>query len=94
MANLVKTAKSQCPNDKIVVSGYSQGAMVVHNAFKQGISASDVAGALMFGDPLKTQSISGLSTEKVKEFCATSDSICGTGDNPQGSHISAPPGRT
>ncbi|KAL5373339.1 hypothetical protein DPSP01_012781 [Paraphaeosphaeria sporulosa] len=88
MAKLVKAAISQCPDSKIFVSGYSQGAMVVHNAFKQGISASDVTGALMFGDPLKTQSISGLSTDKLKEFCATADSICGTGDNPQGSHIS------
>ena len=85
MAKLVKASKSQCPNSKIIVSGYSQGAMVVHNAFKQGISTSDVAGALMFGDPLKTQTISGLNT---KQFCATADSICGTGDNPQGSHLS------
>ncbi|KAL1611873.1 hypothetical protein SLS60_000094 [Paraconiothyrium brasiliense] len=88
MAKLVQTAKSQCPDSKIIVSGYSQGAMVVHNAFSQGISASDVTGAIMFGDPLKTQSISGLSTDKIKEFCATADSICGTGDNPQGSHLS------
>ncbi|KAJ4293260.1 hypothetical protein N0V90_008542 [Kalmusia sp. IMI 367209] len=88
MAELVKAAKSQCPDSKIIVSGYSQGAMVVHNTFQQGVSASDVAGAVMFGDPLKTQSISGLSTSQVKEFCATADSICGTGDNPQGSHLS------
>lgn len=88
MAKLVKTAKSQCPDSKIILSGYSQGAMVVHNAFSQGVSASDVTGAVMFGDPLKTQSINGLGTDKVKEFCATADSICGTGDNPQGSHLS------
>ncbi|KAF2440484.1 carbohydrate esterase family 5 protein [Karstenula rhodostoma CBS 690.94] len=88
MAKLVKAAKSQCPGSKIFVSGYSQGAMVVHNAFQQGISASDVTGAIMFGDPLKTMSISGLSTDKVKEFCATADSICGTGTNPTGSHLS------
>lgn len=88
MASSVKAAKSQCPNTKIIVSGYSQGAMVVHNTFSQGVSASDVAGAIVFGDPLKTQSMGGLSADKVKEFCATADSICGTGDNPSGSHLS------
>lgn len=88
MAELVKTAKSQCPDSKIILSGYSQGAMVVHNAFKQGVSASDVAGTVMFGDPLKTQAITGLTTDQVKEFCATTDSICGTGDNPSGGHLS------
>jgi cutinase len=32
MAKLVKQALSQCPNTKVVVGGYSQGSMVVHNA--------------------------------------------------------------
>lgn len=88
MASSVKAAKSQCPNTKIIVAGYSQGAMVVHNAFSQGVSASDVMGAVLFGDPLKTQSVGDLSKDKVKEFCATQDMICGGGDNPSGSHLS------
>lgn len=32
MADLATQALSQCPDTKIVLSGYSQGAMVVHNA--------------------------------------------------------------
>jgi cutinase len=90
MADLVKAAKSQCPSSKIIVSGYSQGAMVVHNAFSKGVSAGDVAGAVMFGDPLKRQAISGLSTDKVKQFCGTSDQICGGGGDggATGSHLS------
>ncbi|KAI2476164.1 Cutinase [Pyrenophora tritici-repentis] len=58
MADLVQLAKKQCPSTKIILSGYSQGAMVVHNAFSKGVSAGDVAGAVLFGDPLKRQAIS------------------------------------
>ena len=32
MAKLVKQALSQCPKTKVLLGGYSQGAMVVHNA--------------------------------------------------------------
>jgi len=90
MADLVKQAKSQCPDTKVIVSGYSQGAMVVHNAFSKGISAADVSGAVMFGDPLKRQAISGLSADKIKQFCGTADQICGGGGDggATGSHLS------
>ncbi|KAJ4413350.1 hypothetical protein N0V91_000325 [Didymella pomorum] len=90
MAQYVQQALKQCPGTKVIVSGYSQGGMVVHNAFANGISASDVAGAVMFGDPLKRQAISGLSTDKVKQFCGTSDTICGGGGDggATGSHLS------
>jgi hypothetical protein len=90
MAGLVAQALTQCPDTKIVVSGYSQGAMVVHNAFRNGLSASQVAGAVLFGDPLKRQAVGGLPAAKVKQFCGTSDSICGGGGDggATGGHIS------
>jgi predicted esterase len=88
MAALVKTAKLQCPSSKIVLSGYSQGAMVVHNALKSGVSSADVAGTVVFGDPLKTQPMGDLAQAKTKSFCASADSICGTGNDLQGSHLS------
>jgi len=34
MAQLVGQAQTQCPNTKVVVSGYSQGGQLVHNAAK------------------------------------------------------------
>jgi cutinase len=34
MAQLVGQAATQCPNAKVVVSGYSQGGQLVHNAAK------------------------------------------------------------
>lgn len=90
MAEYVQQALKQCPGTKIIVSGYSQGGMVVHNAFSNGVSASDVAGAIMFGDPFKRQALPGLSADKVKQFCGTSDTICGGGGDggATGSHLS------
>lgn len=90
MAALVTQALTQCPNTKIVVSGYSQGAMVVHNAFRNGLSASRVSGAVLFGDPLKRSAVGDLPTARVKQFCGTSDNICGGGGDggATGGHIS------
>ncbi|KAJ5063786.1 cutinase-domain-containing protein [Bipolaris maydis] len=90
MAALVKQVKSLCPNTKVIVSGYSQGAMVVHNAFNKGLSAEDVSGAVLFGDPLKRTAVGKLPTDKVKQFCGTADQICGGGGDggATGSHIS------
>ncbi|KAJ5333591.1 uncharacterized protein MYU51_011567 [Penicillium brevicompactum] len=80
MAKLVKQALSQCPKTKVVVGGYSQGAMVVHNAAKS-LSAGQISGAVLFGDPFKTQSVANLSNDKRKEFCATGDPVCENGFN-------------
>jgi cutinase len=90
MAALVDTALTQCPSTKIVLVGYSQGAMVVHSAFSNGLTSSKVSGAVLFGDPLKKQAIGDLSADKVKQFCGTSDTICGGGGDggATGSHIS------
>lgn len=45
---------SSCPDTKLILTGYSQGGMVVHNAAKQIGTAgksSSVLGAVTFGDP-------------------------------------------
>lgn len=77
MAESVKAALSQCPNTKVVVSGYSQGGMVVHNAFSaQGLSSSQVSGAVLFGDPFIGQAVGDLPENKVKQFCASADPVC------------------
>ena len=34
MTQLAQQAKQQCPNTKVVLSGYSQGGIVVHGAGK------------------------------------------------------------
>lgn len=43
MQQLAEQAKRQCPSTKIVLSGYSQGGIVVHNAAKK-LSATPLAG--------------------------------------------------
>ncbi|PNS17741.1 hypothetical protein CAC42_3136 [Sphaceloma murrayae] len=78
MRDLANRALSQCPGTKVVLVGYSQGAMVVHNAVqRQGFAAAQVAAAVLFGDPLIKQSVGAVPAAKVKQFCAPADSICG-----------------
>lgn len=80
MAKLVKQVLRQCLKTTVVLGGYSQGAMVVHNAANQ-LSADQVAGAVLFGDPLKSQSVGKLTSNKVKEYCAVGDPVCENGVN-------------
>lgn len=53
MADLTTQALSDCPGASVVMSGYSQGGQLVHNAADiLGAEAmAGVAGAVIFGDP-------------------------------------------
>jgi cutinase len=90
MAALVATALAQCPDTKIVIAGYSQGAMAVHSCFNDGVTAAQVAGAINFGDPLKRENVGDLSKDKISQFCGKSDQICGAGGDggAEGDHTS------
>lgn len=80
MANLAKTILSRCPNTKIALSGYSQGACVVHNAVRsQGLDASKVSAVVLFGDPFNGQSVGSVPASKVLQICASGDGICDRG---------------
>ena len=51
MAQLTARAMSQCPNTKVVMSGYSQGGQLVHKAAKQlsaAVAAKVSSGKLHF----------------------------------------------
>jgi len=70
MASLANKALKACPKTKIVLSGYSQGATVTHYAVaKGGVSASNVAAAVLYGDPEDGQSVGSVPASKLKEFC-------------------------
>ncbi|KAK0944799.1 hypothetical protein LTR29_003612 [Friedmanniomyces endolithicus] len=78
MAALAQKALKNCPNTKIALSGYSQGAMVVHVAASS--LGSDISSAVLYGDPeLHTaSSVGSLPASRVKEFCASGDGVCET----------------
>ncbi|EAU37794.1 predicted protein [Aspergillus terreus NIH2624] len=80
MAQLVQQALKQCANTKVVLGGYSQGAMVVHNAASK-LSSGQVSGAVLFGDPFRSQAVENVESSKVKEFCAQGDPVCLNGAN-------------
>ena len=107
MTQLAQQAKKQCPNTKIVLSGYSQGGIVVHNAAKT-LSGTPLAGgkigydqipilsshvtdtspAVLFGDPYNKQPVAGVPADKLKQFCASGDTICARRRQLGGGHLS------
>ncbi|KIM48563.1 carbohydrate esterase family 5 protein [Hebeloma cylindrosporum] len=78
MANSITSTANSCPNTKIVMSGYSQGAQLVHLAAAQ-LSATvqnRVVAAVTFGDPNRDKSLPGVLQGRRKTFCAAGDLIC------------------
>ncbi|KAL9619296.1 MAG: hypothetical protein Q9160_006061 [Pyrenula sp. 1 TL-2023] len=77
MSQLAAQSVSQCPDSKIVLSGYSQGGLVVHNAAGQSdFPASNIAGAVLFGDPFNGQAVDGIDQTNTLEICADGDDVC------------------
>lgn len=73
MASLATQALEQCPTTRIVLSGYSQGAEVVHSAIMGlKLSLSSISSVVLFGDPEDGVPLSILPTSKLKAFCGKS----------------------
>ncbi|KAJ0131838.1 Cutinase, partial [Colletotrichum tanaceti] len=81
MANLVARAVTQCPSTKIVLSGYSQGGQLVHNAASKLTAAQTnrISAVLIFGDPFDGQRVGTVPPAKVKVICHDGDNICDGG---------------
>ncbi|GLB42494.1 putative catalyzes the hydrolysis of cutin, a polyester that forms the structure of plant cuticle [Lyophyllum shimeji] len=81
MGNSVTSKANSCPNTKIVISGYSQGAQVTHLAAGMLSSAiqNRVNAAVVFGDPDNGQAFPGPIAGRSKTFCAAGDNICAGG---------------
>ncbi|KAH9909889.1 carbohydrate esterase family 5 protein [Xylariomycetidae sp. FL2044] len=78
---LLLTAAAACPDSKIVASGYSQGAALVHRAI-EGLSEevkSKIAGVVTFGDTQTYQDggrIKGYPQNDTLIICNVGDVIC------------------
>jgi predicted esterase len=58
----IQKAYAECPNTKLIASGYSQGCQLVHNAAAQlpVAVAQWISSAVIFGDPGTTTKLLGL----------------------------------
>ena len=82
MAQLIGQTMAQCPSTKLVVSGYSQGAQVAHNAANM-ITASEttfINSVVLFGDPDDGKPFGQVPANKVSTDCHLGDDICLGGD--------------
>lgn len=81
MTTLLTQAATKCPNAKLVVAGYSQGAAMVHRSIEGASTAtvSHIAAAVTFGDTQKAQDggvIPNIAVSKTKIYCNTGDLVC------------------
>lgn len=64
-----------------MLSGYSQGAALVHNAAADvGSVMSQITAVVTFGDPDSTTPVAGIDASKVLVICHLGDNICQHGD--------------
>ncbi|ROV86824.1 hypothetical protein VSDG_10152 [Cytospora chrysosperma] len=77
----VTKALTKCPDTQIVLSGYSQGAMLVHNTMHKlsSTQAASVKAAVTFGDPFDATEPNNIPKGNFKSFCATGDPVCSVG---------------
>ncbi|KAF2448184.1 carbohydrate esterase family 5 protein [Karstenula rhodostoma CBS 690.94] len=89
MTNLISQTASRCPSTKIVLSSYSQGAQVVHNAAQRtsAANAAKVAAVVVFGDPKGGQSLGSIASSKVLTICHSGDNICEGGASITPAHL-------
>ncbi|KAL3421566.1 Cutinase 3 [Phlyctema vagabunda] len=78
MAVLIQDALNQCPNTHLVVSGYSQGGQVVHDAtaLLSSATAAKISSVVIFGDPDNGTPVANVSPSKVLVICHDGDNIC------------------
>ncbi|KAK2038481.1 cutinase [Colletotrichum somersetense] len=81
MKRLIAKANSECPDSKLVVGGYSQGAAVTHRAVEDLPQAQkdQIVAAFTFGDTQNVQDkgqIPNFPKDKTKIICAAGDAVC------------------
>ncbi|EME86258.1 carbohydrate esterase family 5 protein [Pseudocercospora fijiensis CIRAD86] len=86
MASLVATAKQRCPGTKVVLSGYSQGGQLVHNAGRL-LGSTDMNAVQIFGDPFRGRPVENVSSQRTLIICHAFDNICQGGALVLPSHL-------
>ena len=82
-ASLINSTLAACPSTLLTVSGYSQGAEVVHLAMSQlpTKTTSRIASVVLFGDPKNGTALNGVDARRVMTICHSEDDICKGGDD-------------
>ncbi|KAF9880071.1 cutinase [Colletotrichum karsti] len=80
MTNFINEATTKCPDTKIVMAGYSQGALVVRGTAETlpTDTMSKINSVLTFGDPRNPAPIPG-AEGKTKIVCHEDDAVCSGG---------------
>ncbi|KAL2881993.1 hypothetical protein SGCOL_002732 [Colletotrichum sp. CLE4] len=80
MTNFINEAATNCPSTKIVMSGYSQGALVVRSTANSlpAATMAKINSVLTFGDPGNPGAITG-AEGKTKIICHENDAVCSGG---------------
>lgn len=87
----IRAVKS-CPASKVVLSGYSQGAQLTHNACKQlPASVSSRVSVTLFGDPDFGDPLVGVPAGRANVICHPDDNICQHGYFVLPSHLTYGP---
>lgn len=81
MRALITQAATQCPSSKLVVSGYSQGAALVHRSVEAASTSvkARIYAAVTFGDTQKAQDggqVPNFDASKTLILCHDGDEVC------------------
>ncbi|KAK7462156.1 hypothetical protein VKT23_007758 [Stygiomarasmius scandens] len=81
MADDLTDAATNCPDAKIVSAGYSQGGQLVHNSAGNLSSTvlDRISAIVIFGDPDRDETISGVPPDRIDIICHDGDNICDGG---------------
>lgn len=88
-AALINSTLATCPSTLLTLSGYSQGAELVHLATSQlpANTTSKISSVVLFGDPKNGTALNGVDAKRVMTICHSGDDICKGGDDVGLAHL-------
>jgi cutinase len=89
MARLTTLTMNACPNTRLVLAGYSQGAQIVRGAcaaLPSNMTAA-LSSVVLFGDPLNGTAVTGVPAARATTICHAGDDICRQGSIVSPAHL-------